>query len=96
MPPQYFLYFIIAVSLLCSRGLSKKNGGESGGKGCMYIKDWFNSNFPLCLIGLLREVPNTLGRYCPHLLPSVISQLTPMSTAILYCQLSRSGFVRSG
>ena len=50
---QYFFLHRIVFWLLTWRGANKNNGGECGGKGCMYIKDWFKPFFALFLPWLL-------------------------------------------
>ena len=50
--------------LLSWRGANNKNWGESGGKGCMYTKDWFKSIFPLFITGLLDLTAYNPGWFC--------------------------------
>jgi hypothetical protein len=59
-----------------------KKLGESGGKRCMYIEDWFKPIFPflLCKFKFLIPVADS-SPPPPH--PSVISQVMPIAFNII-------------
>jgi len=63
------------------RGKIKKNWGYSGGKGCMYIKDWFKPIFAVCLTWHLPKFLIPVVDIARH--PNVICQATPMRATIL-------------
>jgi hypothetical protein len=83
MPLQYFFYlriiFFFATELKKGK---QKNWDESGGKGCMYIKDWFKPIFLLLfLTSLFRKLEFIISMFdfAPPQSPNVISQVTPMA-----------------
>jgi hypothetical protein len=53
---QYFIYQRIVFLLLSCRGANIKKWVRGMGKGCMFIKDWFKSVFPLFLTWFLHKL----------------------------------------